>query len=178
MTLFAEHGYDAVGVQQIVEAVGVTKPTLYHYFDSKLGVLKAIMDTYGADLLTCVHQASVYNRDLTLSITTLTKAYFAFAQDNPVFYRMFLSMLFAPVSSEYYLLVADLQRRQLTSIEYLFQQAARDHGNMRDRQVLYAITFKGMIDTYIGLHLQGYLVLQSEHFIHRLIHQFMHGIFS
>ncbi len=31
LQLFASRGYDATGVQEIVEAAGVTKPTLYHY---------------------------------------------------------------------------------------------------------------------------------------------------
>ena len=39
LTLFYEKGYDAVGVQQIVDAAGVTKPTLYYYFGSKQGLL-------------------------------------------------------------------------------------------------------------------------------------------
>ena len=35
-TLFYAKGYDAVGVQEIVDKAGVTKPTLYYYFGSKL----------------------------------------------------------------------------------------------------------------------------------------------
>ena len=38
--LFAARGYDAVGVQEIVEAAGVTKPTLYHYFDTNAACSK------------------------------------------------------------------------------------------------------------------------------------------
>ena len=30
--LFAERGYDATSVREIVEAAGVAKPTLYYYF--------------------------------------------------------------------------------------------------------------------------------------------------
>ncbi|MER7762864.1 TetR/AcrR family transcriptional regulator [Streptomyces sp. NPDC097619] len=33
--LFAERGYDRTSVQEIVDAAGVTKGALYHYFDSK-----------------------------------------------------------------------------------------------------------------------------------------------
>ena len=35
--LFYAKGYDAVGVQEIVERAGLTKPTLYYYFGSKIG---------------------------------------------------------------------------------------------------------------------------------------------
>ena len=30
LQLFYEKGYDAIGVQEIADAAGVTKPTLYH----------------------------------------------------------------------------------------------------------------------------------------------------
>ena len=40
--LFYEKGYDAIGVQEIADAAGVTKPTLYHYFGSKYGLLQAV----------------------------------------------------------------------------------------------------------------------------------------
>ena len=32
LELFHARGYDAVGVQEIAETAGVTKPTLYYYF--------------------------------------------------------------------------------------------------------------------------------------------------
>lgn len=35
LELFYARGYDAVGVQEIAETAGVTKPTLYYYFGSK-----------------------------------------------------------------------------------------------------------------------------------------------
>jgi AcrR family transcriptional regulator len=40
--LFAEHGYDRTSVQEIVEAAGVTKGALYHYFGSKDDLLHEI----------------------------------------------------------------------------------------------------------------------------------------
>ena len=43
LELFAARGYDAVGVQEIVEAAGMTKPTLYHWFGSKQGLLRAAL---------------------------------------------------------------------------------------------------------------------------------------
>jgi AcrR family transcriptional regulator len=40
--LFAEHGYDATTVQDVVDAAGVTKGAMYHYFDSKDALLYEI----------------------------------------------------------------------------------------------------------------------------------------
>lgn len=40
-TLFAEQGYEATSVQQIVDAAGVTKGAMYHHFSSKDDLLAA-----------------------------------------------------------------------------------------------------------------------------------------
>lgn len=40
--LFADKGYDRTSVQEIVEAAGVTKGAMYHYFDSKDDLLGEI----------------------------------------------------------------------------------------------------------------------------------------
>ena len=40
---FAVKGYDATSVREICEAAGITKPTLYHFFGSKDGVLQALV---------------------------------------------------------------------------------------------------------------------------------------
>ncbi len=42
--LFSEKGYDATSVREICEAAGVTKPTLYHFYGSKEGVYRAIVE--------------------------------------------------------------------------------------------------------------------------------------
>src|ERR1700709_507875 len=41
--LFASRGYDATSVREIVEASGVTKPTLYYHFGSKQGLAEALL---------------------------------------------------------------------------------------------------------------------------------------
>ncbi len=40
--LFAEHGFHAVGMRAIADAVGIRGSSLYHYFPSKLDLLYAI----------------------------------------------------------------------------------------------------------------------------------------
>jgi AcrR family transcriptional regulator len=44
LELFARKGYEATSVREICEAAEITKPTLYHFFGSKEGVYRAIVD--------------------------------------------------------------------------------------------------------------------------------------
>jgi AcrR family transcriptional regulator len=42
--LFATQGYGAVGLSEIVRAAGVTKGALYHHFDSKAALFRAVLE--------------------------------------------------------------------------------------------------------------------------------------
>ncbi len=44
-TLFMEKGYEAVSIQEIIDAVGVAKGTFYHYFRSKEDLLNELILT-------------------------------------------------------------------------------------------------------------------------------------
>lgn len=177
LQLFASKGYDGVGVQEIVDAAGVTKPTLYHYFGSKGGLLEALLADYFDPFLISLEEAAVYRRDLPLTLNLLASSYFQFAEEKRMYYRMILSMWFAPVESVAYEAVSRLNDKQQELLEGVFMQASRDYGYMKGRQRAYAATFLGMIHSYIGLALNGYVRLDDE-LVVRAVHQFMYGIFS
>ncbi len=42
--MFSSKGYDATSVREICAAAGITKPTLYHFYGSKEGVYRAIVE--------------------------------------------------------------------------------------------------------------------------------------
>lgn len=177
LELISARGYDAVGIQEIVETAGVTKPTLYHYFNSKRGLLDQLLANNFDKLIEVVSQSTEYKGDLVLTLEKTARAYFTFARENPKFYRMQLSMYFASPDSEPNQAVAGYNRKQYELLENLFIQAVKDHGNMRGRHQLYAATFTGMINTYIGLFLNGHIEL-TDQLVYQAVHQFMHGIFA
>ena len=177
LTLFSAHGYDAVGVQQIVQAAGVTKPTLYHYFGSKRGLLEALLGTYFEQMNQVLQESALYIGYLPGTLERITAALFEFARENPAFYRLQLALWFAPVESEGFEVVSRLNAFQQETLEVLFRQAARDHGNMRGRHRAYAATFLGMINTYIALALNGFTRLDAN-LVRQAVHQFQHGIYS
>ena len=177
LQLFSSRGYDAVGVQEIVDAAGVTKPTLYHYFGSKRGMLDVLLKEHFDELYELIKRAAEYQGDLPLTLNKVTAAYFHFAKEHSTFYRMQLSMWFAPQVSEAFVAVSRLGELQQRLLEDLFIRAADDHGNMRGRHRAYAATFLGMINTYIGLSLNGYTTIDDD-LVYKAVHQFMHGIFS
>lgn len=177
MELFALRGYDAVGVQEICAAASITKPTLYHYFGSKRGLLDALVQDYTPSLLAAVSAATAYAGDLPMTLEKLMTGLIHFAKDNPDFYRMLLSMVFAPRDSEANAAGFECYSQLHSVLETLFAAAVTQHGNMRGRQQVYAVSFLGLINTYIGLWLNGHSEL-TEADIRQAVKQFSHGIYS
>lgn len=177
LRLFAARGYAAVGVQEIVDEAAITKPTLYHYFGSKLGLLEALLQTHLAQRDALLNPVLAYRGDLIHSLNQITLALFRFARANPTFYRLYLALWFAPPASEAFQTASPYHLRLHSDFETLFAQAANDHGNMRGRQQAYAASFLGLVHTYIGLALNGYGELDDA-LAYQVVHQFMHGIFS
>ena len=174
---FAERGYDAVGIQEIVDAVGITKPTLYHYFGSKEGLLESILSNNFSTLFENLDQVAHYNGDVKSTLENVTRMYFDYAGQNSTFYRFQLACWFAPAESAAHISIQPYGERQQAALEALFLDAAEDHGNMRGRHQRYAASFLGLINTYIGLSFNNFLEL-DETVLGNTVHQFMHGIFS
>lgn len=177
LDLFTARGYDAIGVQDIATAAGVTKPTLYYYFGNKHGLIAALVRERLAALMEPLAAAAGYGGDLPLSLQRVVAAYFAFAEREPAFYRMLLAMYFGPPDNEAFQVVAAAYAEQQRLLEQLFADAAHDHGNMRGRHQLYGALLLGVIHTYIGLFLNRHLALDAS--VQRLaVQHFSHGIYS
>lgn len=174
LQLFAARGYDAVGVQEIAAAADVTKPTLYHYFGSKRGLLDALLESTFLALLVPLEEAAAFHGDLPLNLERVTGVYFAFARQHPLFYRMQLSMQHAPPDSDSYRAVLGSVQVQQVLLETLFRQALP---HMKGRHQRYAITLLGMVNTYVLLWLNGAADLDNE-LRRQAVHQYMHGIYS
>ena len=177
LTLFSQRGYDAVGVQEVAEAAGVTKPTLYHYFGSKRGLLDALLNQEASILFSKISAAAEYHGDLVITLENLSKAYFKAAKEDSAYYRMQRVMFISPPESEANQAIQPYMQEQAALLEEVFVKAAEDHGNLRGRHQRYAAGFLGEINALIGLYLNNKLDLAGET-VYQLVHQFMHGIFS
>jgi AcrR family transcriptional regulator len=177
LDLFAARGYDAVGVQEVADAAGVKKPTLYHYFGSKSGLLKTLLDENFGELFSALGPASTYHRDVASTLRAMALEYFKFAEEHRKFYRLQLSMWFAPPESAAFMAISAINQKQQMMMEAFFLRAVEDHGNMKGRQRAYAATFLGMLNTYISISLNGFASM-DEDLAQKAVHQFMHGIFS
>jgi AcrR family transcriptional regulator len=94
--LFAERGYEATAVREIVEASGVTKPTLYYHFGSKEGLAQALLVTPQARLTERSRQVLEAAADPVQAVTALAETLFEFCREDPDRARLMFSVVFGP----------------------------------------------------------------------------------
>lgn len=184
LELFAEKGYDGVGINAILEDAGLSKPTLYYYFGSKAGLFDSLLKLYYGKLEAVLQKACLYNAhpdsyedDVKPVLINIAKAYIDFARNNSTFYRMMMALHFVPQTSTAAKLSDKYHMIQYEWVEEVFQQIATAHKNLRGRARLSALSFISNINAQIAFWFRGYHSLDDDT-VKQLVKQFMHGIFS
>lgn len=97
--LFASRGYDATSVREIVEAAGVTKPTLYYHFGSKEGLAQALLNVpleRNTAQLRRMLDAEIEPVEL---LSAMIEIHFAFFREDPDRARFLYALFFGPLGS-------------------------------------------------------------------------------
>ena len=175
--LFTNRGYDAVGVQEVVNEAGVTKPTLYHHFGSKRGLFAAVQATIWREMMQRLEAPLVYRGDLPSTLAAVVAAFLELASDRPREMRLIISVQSGPTESEARKVMQPYVDTLYREIAELFLKAVENHGNMRGRHRAYAKSFLGMIFIYMTLVLDGEEE-PTENLAQQIVHQFSHGIYS
>jgi AcrR family transcriptional regulator len=91
VALFAEQGFDATTVQQVVDRAEVTKGALYHYFDAKDDLLyeiyHALIGTQNADLDEIVARGLGASETVRAILVNVVSTTIDRLQEAAVFYR-------------------------------------------------------------------------------------------
>jgi len=98
--LFAERGYDATSVREIVEAAGVTKPTLYYHFRSKEGLAQALLTNPLQALQARMSKIGLEVEDPVAALGQILEAQFEFCREDPDRARFIFGLLFGPAVSD------------------------------------------------------------------------------
>jgi AcrR family transcriptional regulator len=94
--LFAVRGYDATSVREICEASEITKPTLYHFFGSKDGVLRALVTAGFEQFRGVVNEGLAAQGSFRERLKVITRGVFNAASTQPQLWRFIHGVIWAP----------------------------------------------------------------------------------
>lgn len=175
ISLFSKKGYEGVGVQEICENAGITKPTLYYFFKSKSGLLKAISQTKGNELLEKLKTAAVYEHDFIKGLTQILTCEISFAKENPDFFNLHYILLNAPENSEGKSVYSNLIENIQKVFDDFFINSTNEFGNMKSKEMLYSTLFHNNVLSVALLVCEGKLKADDQT-IYQIIHSFVYGV--
>ena len=180
LELFYARGYDAVGVQEIADKAGVTKPTMYYYFGSKYGLLEALVNEKLSNLNTAMRQAADYHGNVPGTLYRMASQLIDLANENRKMYVLMMALYYSAKENEAYRAIRPLITELYGIIVRFFEDATPQLGNIRGRQEQFAMGFLGILNQYILWMCEkteeGCVVQEEKK--HSLVNQFMYGIFT
>ena len=140
--LFRQKGFEGVSLNDIVNAVGVKKPTIYYYFGDKEGlfveVLMAMM-RYGHNYVTANIRPEM---TLTQKLTHLSEGYLRFSPTSLLSMLRDAQNYLSPASQQQ--VIAASQRHLVDPFEQLFQEGI-------DAQEIQPLDPKSLAMLYLSL---------------------------
>ncbi len=92
---FAQHGYAATSVQQIVDAARVSKPVLYYYFRDKADLFLAVVDAAHDERYRLIQAAAERGRSVGEKLEEMVTAVFEYSLRNRELMRLTFATAFA-----------------------------------------------------------------------------------
>ena len=99
LELFSDKGYEATSVREICEAAGITKPTLYHFYGSKEGVYRALVEGALERFRADIHRALAGAVPLRERLGRMARAYVDAAMREPDLARFVMALSHNPQHS-------------------------------------------------------------------------------
>lgn len=94
--LFADKGYSATSVREIVRAADVTNPMLYYYFESKQGVFQSLVDFLFESLAGELEKVLADEAPIDEALRQIAQLHFDACREQPQILRFIYSTIFGP----------------------------------------------------------------------------------
>lgn len=177
--LFYAKGYDAVGVQEIVDLAGTTKPTMYYYFKSKQGLLECLLDENAKGIGQRLKATAAKGKDTYSVLENVMREYLNIVSEKKEMYMLMLTFFFSAKENETHKAVKPYMVDQYCAMREIFTMLDKGTGELKGRGEQMAISFTGMINYYILVRMQNGdhgINLFDDGEIHAFINQFLYGI--
>lgn len=178
MRLFAQKGFDRTTIDDVAEACGVAPGLIYHYFDSKIDLLRSAIKRSGflQTLKEILHQPPKPTVEATL--LEIANAYWTMLEKNREFALMMLSERHR--NPEVMRLVGSIAKEGLKLMTRYFAQRA-EAGEVRkdaDFEVAMRVFFSALIEFFFAQHRLSLSLkkLTPERFINELVRLLVDGL--
>lgn len=96
LSLFSEKGYEGASTREICELAGITKPTLYYFFQNKEDVYRALIDCSFKDFKTVIESGLSEQGSFRERLRLIAEQLFEQARSRPDLVKFLFSAVYSP----------------------------------------------------------------------------------
>ncbi len=123
LKLFSARGYEATSTREICELAGITKPTLYYFFESKEGIYRALVQTAFEDYERVIEEGLSVPGGLREKLKRISELMFQRACAKPERVKLLFSIVYS-VNSPFAQLVQSSHEAMVERMYKLVSDAA------------------------------------------------------
>mgnify|MGYP002037745886 CR=1 FL=1 len=174
--LFAKKGFGSTSVREVVEAAGVTKPTLYYYFQNKESLFLELVDSLLDGLDDLIRESLGGDGSVRERLTRFVHDYCMGAVDNCDVVRLMWTCQHSPDNTKQPVVdIMSMHIRKMERLRDVFAQGIASGELRSDLDVDYAVLgFIGMVDLHAMALVHGKPV--DEDFADRILDMFYRGV--
>lgn len=147
--LFFEKGYEAVGVQEIVDTAGITKPTMYYYFKSKHGLLECLLAEGTQAMLEKMKEVTETEGEFLQVFELVTRRFLELAVENKEFYLMLVSLFSSAKDNEAFRSAKPYISQFLDLFRCFFERYSKQQGLSIANADYQAMSYVGVINMFM-----------------------------
>lgn len=151
LTLFAQKGYAATSVREIIEAARVTRPVLYYYFESKEALFARLIQVTHEDAYQKLEQLLAAEPGFEAQLRKIALNSFAFCARDPRLPRLLFQVAYGAPLPEVAPIVARLTGTRFAVITQVFRDARSELNIEQTSPEALALAFCCLIDQHINV---------------------------
>lgn len=162
--LFADKGYDATSMREIAEGAGVTKPTIYYYFQSKEGLLARLLEEAFGSVNREIEAIGLrgLDSDPYQCLVDAVWLFFDFTVKHQDLVRFMHALAFGPPSQPESQVIDRFFHEGADAFQRVVARASAAGVLRSDNLDQAGVALRGVTTTYIMQYLKGWSVLTRE----------------
>lgn len=125
LTLFATQGYSGISVREIIESVGLTKPVLYYYCESKLDLFTKLIDRVHCEALRGLEEQVRGEGDPQEKLRAILHGTFTFCRADWRIPRLMYGVAFGPKIPQVEEVITAFSDRRYALIREVIEEGVR-----------------------------------------------------
>ncbi len=130
LTLFSERGYSATSIRDIIQAAGVTQPTLYYHFADKRSLFEELIKRHYETSQQQLEQIIATEVDCEARLRTFVQRSFEFCNADPRVPRLMFQTYYGPRVAEIDGILDKLTDRRFRLVKKIMQEGIAE-GQLR-----------------------------------------------